>query len=343
VADLSDVENVLKATLTQTIYPNGTGNPSIVDVPCKIYRGWPIPKQLETDLAAGKINVSVFPQDNEQKTTRYPKKWLELPVTAPLLTIEVCANTITLLGTPSSPLNVAAIINGTAYVYPVQPLDTLVSIATGLAALINAGTPATSSGNVVTVEGNSLVPASPMYLTESGPLSRRFGGAILSSMAGFWPVKAMGFALSGLWGKRFGGAILPSMAAYWPTPSVGITARVGAIGSVIREIKRQKRGLQITFWCPTPALRDAIVPPCDVVLADTDYLSLPDGTLGRLIYVRSMVSDRVEREGLYRRDLIYSVEYGTTETMSAPTVVTQKFILAGGADPSDPVINTFFN
>ena len=40
----------------------------------------------------------------------------------------------------------------------------------------------------------------------------------------------------------------------------------------------------------------------DGALADLEYLSLPDGSVGRLIYERTRVSDRVEREGLYRRD-----------------------------------------
>jgi hypothetical protein len=343
MADVSDVEAVLTSVLTQQIYPSGTSEPSIVNTPCKIYRGWPIPANLDSDLAAGIINVSVFPQALETNVTKYQRKWLELPVAEPTLTVEVFANTITILGVPSSPLNVAAIVNGTAYVYAVQPSDTLTSIATGLAALINVDIEATSSQNVVTVEGGNLVPVPAMHLAESGPLSRRFGGALLGSMAGYWPFKAMNMAISGVFGKRFGGAILPSMAAYWPTPSVGITARVGVVGSVIRELKRQKRGFQITFWCPSPALRDEIVAPCDAFLAGTDYLSLPDGTLGRLRYERTAVSDKVENERLYRRDLFYSVEYGTTQTMSAPKVVSQKFVLSGGCDQDAENIKTFFN
>jgi hypothetical protein len=109
----------------------------------------------------------------------------------------------------------------------------------------------------------------------------------------------------------------------------------------VREIKRQKRGFQITFWCPSPEVRDVIVPPCDLALAETDFLSLPDGTAGRCLYERTLVSDRVEREGLYRRDLFYSVEYGTTQSGSAAQVVAQIFNITGGLDPSAPAIETF--
>jgi hypothetical protein len=341
VSDVSDVESVLVSTLTQTIYPTGTANPSIVGARCKIYRGWPIPANLESDLIAGTVNISVFPQDNERNTTRYPREWQELPFSVPGLTLTVEGNTITVGGTVSSPLNAAAVVNRKGYVYPVQPNDTLSSIATGLAALINVNTPATSQGQVISIADPSVA-VPPMTLQESGPLSRRFGGAVLASMAGFWPIHAMNLGLKGFWHKRFGGAILASEAAYWPTPSVGIVARVGAVGNVIREIKRQKRGFQITFWCPTPALRDAIAPVCDVALSALSYLSLPDGTAGRIIYERSHSSDRTEKQGLYRRDLIYSVEYGTTQTQSAAQIVTELFNIDGGLDPHEPPVESFY-
>jgi hypothetical protein len=275
MADVSDIESTLVTTVTQAIYPNGTAQASIANVDCRIFRGWPTPDQLDTDLAAGKVNVSIFPQPVEQRTTRYPRSWQPLALTTPALTVAVSNTTITFGGTPSSPLNAAALVNGKGYVYSVQTGDTLTMIATGLAALVNADTSATSSGSVITIPGAKQ-----------------------------------------------------------------LAARVGGFGTVIRETKRQKRNFQISFWCPTPTLRDALVPPVDQVLADIDFLTLPDGSAGRLLYVSSPPTDRVEREGLYRRDLIYSVEYGTTDTASAATVALQLFNLSGGLDPSYPPIAT---
>jgi hypothetical protein len=276
MADVSDIESVLVTTIAQLVYPNGTGNPSVANAPCKVYRGWPIPANLDSDLAAGKINISVFPQSVEQRTTKYPRDWQPVSIPAPALTLTASDITITVGGTPSSPLNAAALVNGKAYVYAVQPSDTLDSIATGLAALINADTTATSSGPVITI-----------------PAARQ------------------------------------------------LVARVGGVGTIIRETRRQKRGFQITFWCPNPALRDLIVPPVDAGLANIDFLSLPDGTAGRLLYERTVVSDRVERAGLYRRDLIYSVEYGTTDSQSAAQIVAELLNITGGLDPSNPPIVSF--
>jgi hypothetical protein len=275
VADLHDIENVLVTTITQFIYPDGTGQPSIANAACKIARGWPVPAQLDSDLAAGKINITVYTLPNEQKTTRYPQDWKTLNIPVSKLNIAVSETTITLSGTPSSPLNVAALVNGKSYVYPVQPGDSLGSISTALAALINADTPASSSGPVI------MIPA-----------------------------------------------------AY------RLKARVGVIGTVIRELKRQKRGFQIICWCPSPSSRDVVAPAIDAGLAAIDYLSLPDGTAGRLLYERSPVVDRSEREGLYRRDLFYSVEYGTTQTQDAAQIVVEVINISGGTHPGVAPIET---
>ena len=256
MADLSSVELSLVSALAQIIYPSGTSLPSIAGVDCRIYRGWPIPSILDKDLAAGTVNISVFAQDNEQKTTRFPREWQQLSLPTVGLTLTASNNTLTVGGTVASPLNAAAHVNGKPYVYPVQPGDTPTAIATALAQQINADTAATSSGPVVTI-----------------PDAYR------------------------------------------------LSAAVGGVGTMIREIRRQKRGFIVTFWCPDPDTRDAIVAPVDEALADIDYLTLADGTGARLLYEKTRVSDRVEREGLYRRDLFYSVEYATTDTQNIAQIV----------------------
>ncbi len=247
------------ALIAQAIYPNGTANPSVAGVDVGISRGWAIPRQEQQALAAGAITVTVFPLDVEQKTTRYPKDWYVTAQPTFGLTMTALGDTLTLGGTPSSPLNAAIFVNGISYVYPVQPGDELADIATGLATLANADNAASSSG----------------------PMVRVFGQRV--------------------------------------------SGRVGGFGTMQREIKRQKRSFQITFWCPDWTTRDAVVPPVDIVLADTDFITLPDGTGGRLLYERSRVVDRDENENLYRRDLVYSVEYATTQTQGVPQVVDFAF------------------
>lgn len=102
-----------------------------------------------------------------------------------------------------------------------------------------------------------------------------------------------------------------------PTPVL----RVGSTGTAIQEIRRQKRVMQITIWAPTPALRDTVAKAVDVVLADLEFLTMPDGTGGRLIYDSSPMSDALEKAKTYRRDLRYSVEFATTKQMTTAEVV----------------------
>ena len=243
-ADSADVEAALVRLLAQACYPNPQ------NVPVKAFRGWPVPAQLDADLAAGLVTVSVYPADTERNVTRHLPRWAELPVAAPTLILTAVNNAVTASGTPGR-FNACVAVDGKAYVYPASSADTLQTIAQGLAALIPG---ATSSGATVTV------------------------------------------------------------------PGANVAARVGGFGTAVRELKRQKKGYQITIWAGTPALRDAIAPLADAALAATDYLPLPDGTSARLLYERSRSSDRAERDGLYRRDLFYSAEFATTQSQTAAQV-----------------------
>ncbi|MEX3628427.1 MAG: hypothetical protein VB138_02005 [Burkholderia sp.] len=100
-------------------------------------------------------------------------------------------------------------------------------------------------------------------------------------------------------------------------------ARVGVTGTAIREVRRQERHFQITVWADTPAHRDAVAQPVDLVLATTKFLTMPDGFAARLIYRNSPISDAMQKTRLFRRDLIYLVEYATTQA-ETETQITQE-------------------
>lgn len=275
MADQSEIESTLVSLITQMVYPNGTAASSVAGQPCKIYRGWPTRHNLDADVRAGITNISVFPLDAEQNLTRYPTEWQELPSPPIKLTLTVVGQTITVGGTPSCPLNAAVLVNKKAYVYPLQATDTPTSIATALAALINANTSASSSGPVITVPG-----------------------------------------------------------------ATNLATRIGSVGSVIQEVKRQKKSFRITIWCNNPLVRDAVSKVIDPQLARLTFISLPDGSGGRIRYERSHTDDVPQKALLFRRDLVYSVEYGTTITQWAAAVVSEVINLSGGLDTNDPAIAT---
>lgn len=289
MADLSDVMNALAAVVAQQIYPNGTSLPSAImvngrPVPARIYPGWPVPSLLDADLAAGKINVSIYaPPGMERNTTRYPRKWVVTESPAKTVTAIVGGNgtTVTIGGTVSTPQNVGIICNGNGYPYRVLAGDTLDTIATALAALVNADTTATATGSVITI---------------------------------------------------------PAATA--------LIARVGGVSTASKEVRRQNRLFQITFWCPAipgaspSAARGAAVNLVDPILADMDFITLADGSAGRLLYVRTTMSDGDEKAGCYRRDLFYSVEYATTQTAEAPEIIMVEARIQGAAIPFEDFTDT---
>jgi hypothetical protein len=253
VADQSDVETVLTTLISGVLYPNGTGSPSAVGPACRIYRGWPNPSALDADLAAGVVNVTVYPRNGvERNTSRYPRLWQTLTPPVHTLAVSVLNNVITVSGTIATPQNVVVFVGQTdIFVYAVQSNDTLTTIATAVATLIAASYAGTSNvGAVITV---------------------------------------------GSTGKA-------------------LTARIASTGTSIMELKRQQKEFLIIAWTNTPAMRDTVTSLVDAQLSSNVRILLPDGTYGTLIYARSLINDAPEKELLYRRDLVYMVDYATTQS-----------------------------
>lgn len=291
MADLSDVMNTLADIITAIIYPNGSSQPSAVIVngaaqPFAIETGWPVPGRIDTDLKGLRSNISVYaPPGMETNTTRYPRDWevTARPAKTITATVDSTGTQVTFGGTISLPQNTGLIVNGKPYLHPVVSGDTLASIASALAVLVNVDTPASASGSVITIPGAKQ-----------------------------------------------------------------LVARVGIVATAQREVRRTNRLFQIVFWCPAlpgvsaSAVRDAAVSLVDPILAVTNFITLPDGSKGRLLYTRSTMSDGNEKAGCYRRDLFYMVEFATTQTIQAPEVIIAEGIVQGAAitfdkfTPSNP-------
>ena len=79
--------------------------------------------------------------------------------------------------------------------------------------------------------------------------------------------------------------------------------------------------------------RDAAGAAVDAALAALTFIELPDGTQGRLRFVSSTLLDESQNVALYRRDLVYSVEYATTVAVNLPSMIfgNARFAL-GSAD-----------
>lgn len=105
-------------------------------------------------------------------------------------------------------------------------------------------------------------------------------------------------------------------------PGAGyLLGRVVADQSAMRESKRQSQGFRISLWCPDPASRDAAGSAVDQALSAIGFLPLADGTGGNMRFVSSVVYDQSVNAKLYRRDLVYSVDYATTIVQALPSMI----------------------
>ncbi|WP_287496907.1 hypothetical protein [Pandoraea sp. CB10b_02] len=88
----------------------------------------------------------------------------------------------------------------------------------------------------------------------------------------------------------------------------------GMQGVSVREIRRQTRTFQITVWASCFERRDPVAKAIDSALASITRLSFPDGSQGVMSYANSVQDDSQQKQGIYRRDLFYAVNYATTQS-----------------------------
>ena len=103
--------------------------------------------------------------------------------------------------------------------------------------------------------------------------------------------------------------------------ATSVLARVVADQGAVRETRRQRQGFRISCWCADPATRDVAASRIDAALSSRRFIGLPDGMSGRMRFVSSAVLDQTQNAALYRRDLVYSVEYATTVATVMPSMI----------------------
>jgi hypothetical protein len=109
-----------------------------------------------------------------------------------------------------------------------------------------------------------------------------------------------------------------------------ISPRVGGAGTSLRELRRQERTFQISVWANCFDARDPLADALDAALSGTFHLTLPDGMVATLRYKSGRQDDSGQKESIYRRDLMYAVEFSTTQTRTDTQItVTQTNVSAG--------------
>lgn len=273
MADMTDVADALVGIIAAAVYPNGTSQPPVGGVQAKIYQGWPEPGALKADLLKKIAHVSVFPSPSVKVTTRRVPEWQELIAPAPTLAALVVGNSITLSGTVALPQAVALIIDGQDFAYGLQAGDTLNSVASSLAALVNAVQPASAAGPVVTIPD-----------------------------------------------------------------AIRLVARIVANGTSAKEVAREQRIFKVSIWADCFENREPLAKVITPVLADLTRLTMPDGTVATCEYAGSVQVDNEQMQGIFRRDISVSIDYGTIVTRTDTQVeIVQTNLAAKVLDVSVPL------
>jgi hypothetical protein len=100
-----------------------------------------------------------------------------------------------------------------------------------------------------------------------------------------------------------------------------ITVRVVSDSTTTYESRRQEKDLRIICWCPEPSVRDVVTAAIDAAIDQIAFLPLFDGTEARIVYRNTASFDQTQNALLYRRDLIYNVEYPTITTVEQPSML----------------------
>ncbi len=260
--DQSDVEFALASLAASAIYPNGPTAPSATGSLTRIYRGWPNAAALDADLAAGRINVTVFPITGSiRDTTRYTPDWQATSAT-PTLMASILGDTISFTGS-ADPGQLAGLrVGAKTYVRRIGPNETLALVAAILAVAVAADRPALAAGTSITIPG-----------------------------------------------------------------ATDLLARTAIDTAATSDLRRQIQTFRITAWCPTPTSRDVAAATVDATFAATPFLTVTaaaaptDSAACRLRYVSTTTFDQSQDAALYRRDLLYSVEFPTLASALQPSML----------------------
>jgi hypothetical protein len=97
--------------------------------------------------------------------------------------------------------------------------------------------------------------------------------------------------------------------------------RVGSTGSVIRSVGREEKQFWIMTFSPNPTARAAVSETFDAPLRDVRRLALADGTSAQVTFVGQRDDDTAEKQRVYRRTLMFTLEFDATITEAAPQMV----------------------
>ncbi|CBJ38330.1 putative phage protein [Ralstonia solanacearum CMR15] len=182
---------------------------------------------------------------------------------------------------------------------PTAPVNTVTLTLSGQTITVG-GTVSTPQNAALVVDGKSYV-----YAVQAGDTPASIAAALAALVNADQTATAAGAVVT-----------IP-VAKY-------ISPRVGGQGVAVRETRRQEQTYLITVWANCFDQRDPIAAAIDSALSGIAHLTLADQSAA-LRYKSSRQDDSQQKEGIYRRDLLYAVEFSTfaIQTLTQITATTE--------------------
>ena len=141
---------------------------------------------------------------------------------------------------------------------------------------------------------------------------------------------------------NYGGVTLVGSTLTIPA-DYAIVVRQGGRATMGRVIQRECQSVTVTVWAPDHATRTALSKPIDVAIKTNIVVTMPDTTEAKIIYLRTNVIDDNQNVTVYRRDLVYDVEYATLEEFPGFTITsvqTLETVVNQGPPTSTTIVGT---
>jgi hypothetical protein len=337
LADTSDVETVLVALASTAVYPNGTASPSIAATLAQLTSAASIgATSISVSSAVGlypEIQIELYGGTAELATvsSAYEIGSTAVPLAAPpnvetwtgLVNNHASGSTVTwndevklFRGWPVSADLDADLTAGLANIsiFPPPGLERNTTRyprqKSRLAKPVHTLT-ANVSGNTITVGGTVATPQNVIALCGTKfafPYSVQANDTLATIATNLAALIATQFPGTSATGTTINVAGNPGI----------LRARIASTAQVATEQSLQEKTYWITCWCPTPAMRDILAPAIDVALKQLNFMVVgTEQSRARIRYARSNTSDEGQKVQIYRRDLVYTVEFGTFTILDA--------------------------
>jgi hypothetical protein len=90
-----------------------------------------------------------------------------------------------------------------------------------------------------------------------------------------------------------------------------MVVRQGGVATLGKVTHRECQQIMVSVWSPTQAARSTLAKAIDNVIKQKIIVAMPDTSQAKVVYSRTNVLDDRQSTAIYRRDLIYDVEYAT--------------------------------